>query len=142
MQELQRVVSPDLPHSLGKEELFFTKGRAQVLQPGGVRVVLSKERATHPLGIAGLKKAYCKHLLARHLTHAVYHHLAGSVAHGRATRRAGQAGHARIGIAENLPASREWHLEVVARSRVALHEHVVGYCAESNLLAPSSQESH
>ena len=60
-----------------EEELFLAKGGFQMVEPTCLRVVLSEERSSHPIGVPALKQLEDEYLFASDLRHAVDKDFAG-----------------------------------------------------------------
>src|SRR5690554_325370 len=120
-------------------EPAFSEGWLQMIEPGGLFVVFGKERPLHPVRVTPLNEAQHENLLARDLGHALDFDLAGTGTHARTARGTRQPGNLLHRIPIDLPRTCQGHLEIVARPRVTLNEHVVRDDAEPDLARPHAR---
>ncbi len=119
-----------------EEKPFLAEGGAQVVEPGGSRVVPGEERPPHPMRVPCLQEVEHEAALAVDVRGPEDPHLAGQRRHRRPAHRAGQPRDPAVSVAVDVPGPRQGHLEVVAWSGVALDEHVVGDDALADAVQP------
>src|ERR1035441_5015665 len=110
--------------------------RLKVGEPGGRRGKPGKERQAPQLRVAGLDHAQDENLDPRHLGHSVDAYLSRGGRHRRTANRPAQTGNALVGLAEDVVAPGQRHGEVILRTGIPFHEHVVRHHAHPDLRPP------